>query len=79
MKKVTWLGGTHEIVKCYSSNIRQEIGYNLDKVQRGSDPCDWKVMTSVGRGVKASKRDINLAKQRYSEMLELRRKGNEKS
>lgn len=52
MKKITWLGTTHELVKSYSGNIRQEIGYNLDKVQRGLEPNDWKSISSVGRGVK---------------------------
>jgi phage-related protein len=32
--------------------VKQEIGYNLDKVQRGQEPSDWKPMSSVGRGVK---------------------------
>ena len=107
MKKITWLGDTHETVKSYSSIVKQDIGYNLDKVQRGREPCDWKPMSSVGRGVKeirihqeneyrvlyvakfeesiyvlhtfvkktqqTLKRDIDLAKQRYAEMLELGR------
>ncbi len=107
MKKITWLGNTHEIVKSYSGIIKQEIGYNLDKVQRGLEPHDWKPMSSVGRGVKeiiiheeneyrvfyvakfeesvyvlhvfvkktqqTLKRDIDLGKKRYSEMLEMRR------
>lgn len=52
MKSITWLGNTHETVKNYSSNVRQEIGYNLDKVQRGLEPIDWKQMTAIGHGVK---------------------------
>ena len=52
MKPIAWLGNTHQTVKEYLTHIRQEIGYNLDKVQRGLAPCDWKPMNSVGRGVK---------------------------
>ncbi len=107
MKKIAWLGDTHETVKGYSNVVRQEIGYNLDKVQRGLEPHDWKPMSSVGSGVKeirvheeneyrvlyvakfeesvyvlhafvkkseqTLKRNIELAKKRYSEMLEMRR------
>ena len=107
MKKITWLGDTHETVKEYPSNIRREIGYNLDKVQRGFDPADWKPMVGVGQGVKeirihegneyrifyvvkfqeavyvlhsfikkteqTSKKDIDLGKKRYIEMLQIRR------
>lgn len=32
--------------------MRREAGYNLDKIQRGGDPFDWKPVTSVGQGVK---------------------------
>lgn len=52
VKKITWLGNTHETVKGYSGIVKGEIGYNLDKVQRGLDPLDWKPMSSVGHGVK---------------------------
>lgn len=52
MKSITWLGDTHETVKAYPSIVKQEIGYNLDKVQRGLEPQDWKQMNSIGRGVK---------------------------
>ncbi len=30
----------------------REAGYQLDKVQRGLEPTDWKPMNSVGRGVR---------------------------
>jgi|SRR3990167_3229473 len=107
MKKITWLGNTHQRIKGYSDIVKQEIGYNLDKVQRGQEPYDWKSIPSVGQGVKeirihdeneyrvlyvtkfeesiyilhvfvkkteqTSKKDIGLAKQRYAEMLEMRR------
>ena len=31
---------------------RREAGYQLDRVQRGLDPDDWKPMTSIGSGVR---------------------------
>ena len=52
MKSITWLGDTHKIIKGYSDNVRQQIGYNLDKIQKGKAPVDWKPMNSVGQGVK---------------------------
>lgn len=33
MKPIKWLGNTYTIIKEYSMNARQEIGYNLDKIQ----------------------------------------------
>jgi phage-related protein len=107
MKKIVWLTSTHEIVKDYPINARREIGYNLDKIQRGVDPIDWKVMVGVGRGVKeirihegneyrvlyvakfkeaiyilhsfikktqqTSKKDLDIGRKRYIELLETRR------
>lgn len=31
--------------------IRREAGYQLDKVQNGLEPDDWKPMTTIGSGV----------------------------
>ncbi|WP_045776011.1 type II toxin-antitoxin system RelE/ParE family toxin, partial [Elstera litoralis] len=32
-------------------NIRRQIGYQLDLVQNGVEPDDWKPMVSIGAGV----------------------------
>ncbi len=32
MKPIIWLGNTYQTIKDYSDIVRQEIGYNLDKV-----------------------------------------------
>lgn len=52
MKNIIWVGATHETVKSYSKNVKQEIDYNLDKLQRGLNPNDWKPMLTIGQGVK---------------------------
>ena len=31
---------------------RREAGYQLDRVQHGLDPTDWKAMPSIGPGVR---------------------------
>ncbi len=31
---------------------KQDAGHQLDRVQRGLDPTDWKPMQSIGRGVR---------------------------
>ena len=36
----------------FPEQARREAGYQLDKVQSGQDPNDWKPMPSVGAGVK---------------------------
>lgn len=52
MKKIFWLGSSFDDLLEFSKPAKQNAGYNLDKIQRGQDPIDWKPMTSVGKGVK---------------------------
>lgn len=52
MKSIVWLSVTYETIKVYPVNVRRETGYNLDKLQRGAEPSDWKPMTKIGPGVK---------------------------
>ena len=35
MKPIIWLGSTHQTIKSFPDDIKREIGYKLDKVQRG--------------------------------------------
>lgn len=52
MKKIIWLGSSYQDLLNFSKTAKQLAGYNLDKLQRGQDPQDWKPMTSIGKGVK---------------------------
>jgi phage-related protein len=51
MKPVEWLGSSQEDVRSFSPIARQNIGYQLYRVQNGLDPSDWKPMSSIGSGV----------------------------
>lgn len=42
----------HRAERAFSGEARREAGYQLDRVQRGLDPDDWKPMTSIGSGVR---------------------------
>lgn len=95
-------------IKAFPDKARQEAGYQLNRVQHGLEPSDWKPMTSVGSGVieirlhrpfehrvlyvakfeegiyalhaftkktqKTQKRDLEIAKKAYSEVLKRRKK-----
>ena len=52
MKPVWWIGDSRKAVQGFSVDVRREAGYQLDRVQRGEDPTDWKPMGSVGVGVR---------------------------
>ena len=36
----------------FRADARQDVGYQLERVQRGEQPHDWKPMTTVGAGVR---------------------------
>ena len=43
----------------FRTNARREAGFQIDRLQRGLEPDDWKPMSSVGRGV----REIRIAER----------------
>ena len=51
-KPVKWLGNSREDIRDFPVDPRREAGYQLERVQAGKDPADWKPMPSVGLGVK---------------------------
>jgi phage-related protein len=52
MKPIVWCGDSLERIRDFPDDARRLAGHQLDKVQRGSDPDDWKPMPSVGLGVR---------------------------
>ncbi len=52
MKPVIWLGDSRARVKDFPGDARRVPGYELEKIQDGREPADWKPMPSVGLGVK---------------------------
>jgi len=51
MKPVRFLGNSLKCIREFPEDARQDAGYQLDKVQRGEHPDDFKPMPSVGKGV----------------------------
>ena len=51
MKPVQFLGDSLERLRDFPVDARQDAGYQLDKVQRGLQPDDFKPMPTIGRGV----------------------------
>lgn len=52
MKAIEFLGTSLKTVREFPVLAKREAGYQLDRVQRGLDPTDWKPMKSVGQGVR---------------------------
>jgi phage-related protein len=104
LKPVEFRGSALDGLRAFPQAARREAGHQLDQVQHGREPDDWKPMNTVGRGVreirirdaagafrvlyvakfddalyvlhcfrkktqKTSKADLNLAAQRYRDLL----------
>lgn len=51
MKPVVWIESSLERLREFPADARNDAGYQLERVQRGSEPEDWKPMPSIGLGV----------------------------
>jgi len=50
LKPVVWIGNSRERVRTFPKPAREVIGFQLDRVQRGLEPRDWRPMPAVGPG-----------------------------
>ena len=108
MKPVRFLGDSLKCIRDFPEDAKHDSGYQLDKVQRGDQPDDFKPMPSIGKGVEeiriwddsgayrviytarladavyvlhafqkktqaTSKRDIDTAKERYTQLMKGRK------
>jgi phage-related protein len=46
-----FLGDSLKRLRDFPDDAKQDAGYQLDKVQRGEQPDDFKPMPAIGRGV----------------------------
>ena len=51
LKPIAWLGDSLARLRVASADIRSDAGYQLDLVQRGEAPAEFKPMPDVGSGV----------------------------
>jgi phage-related protein len=51
MKPIRFLGDALKCLRDFPEDARHDAGFQLDKVQRGQQPDDFKPMPSIGRGV----------------------------
>jgi predicted XRE-type DNA-binding protein/phage-related protein len=52
LKPVAWMGDSLKQVRSFSKPVRQQVGYELELLQHGMEPSDWKPMPIVGAGVR---------------------------
>jgi phage-related protein len=51
-KPVEFRGSSPENLRAFPLTARREAGHQLDQVQNGREPDDWKPMNTVGQSVK---------------------------
>lgn len=51
-KPVEFLGTSLDDLRAFPPSAKREAGYQIDQVQNGWEPDDWKPMNTVGQGVK---------------------------
>jgi phage-related protein len=52
IKPVEFWGKALDDLRIFPESARRAAGYQIDRVQRGYDPDDWKPMPKVGKGVR---------------------------
>jgi phage-related protein len=49
-KTAAFLGSSLDDLRDFPRDARREAGFQLDKIQNGENPDDWKPMPGIGRG-----------------------------
>lgn len=52
MKRIAFLGDSLSRLRDFPEDLRSEAGHQLNEVEEGGDPADWKPMRTVGPGVR---------------------------
>ncbi|MDT8322689.1 MAG: type II toxin-antitoxin system RelE/ParE family toxin [Bacteroidota bacterium] len=51
MKQLRWVGSSLRDVRAFPEEVRREAGFQLQAVQSGLQPTDWKAIADIGSGV----------------------------
>lgn len=52
MKTIRFIGSSLDDLRDFPAEARRQVGFELDAIQRGHEPSDWKPMKSIGAGVR---------------------------
>lgn len=52
MKRISFLGDSLNRLRDFPDDARSQAGHQLNEVQEGRDPDDWKPMKTIGPGVR---------------------------
>ena len=60
-RELLWLGSSRTDIRAFPAAARRQAGFQLQRVQQGLDPSDWKPMRSVGAGVREIRIQVGTA------------------
>ena len=52
MKQIIFKGASLDDIREFPMQTKRDVGFELDRVQRGMNPSDWRPMPSIGKGVR---------------------------
>ena len=52
MRTIEFHGRSLEDIRIFPAEAKRELGYQLERIQRGLNPTDWKPVSSIGRGAR---------------------------
>lgn len=52
MNALVFCGDSLDDLRSFPNDARRTAGFEIDRVQRGLDPRNWKPMPSIGKGVR---------------------------
>lgn len=52
MKPIEFCGRSLETIRNFPPTVKRDAAHQLDRVQRGLNPLDWKPMPIIGKGVR---------------------------
>lgn len=52
MKDVKFVGSALDDLRAFPKSPRQDMGRQINRIQQGNEPLDWKPIKSVGPGVR---------------------------
>ncbi|EYU13713.1 type II toxin-antitoxin system RelE/ParE family toxin [Photorhabdus aegyptia] len=51
-KRLSFIDSSLDDLRSFPEDAKQDIGFQLDRIQQGLEPDDWKPLTIVGVGVR---------------------------
>jgi phage-related protein len=52
MKSVVFLGDSLDVIRSLPAGARREVGFQIERLQRGLNPDDWKPLKTIGPAVR---------------------------